>query len=130
MTIDYLVFNKLKWFNVADNADNVTANGRSFYALPTKIKLTKDCATAWTVNGGSLPYALDSGQVLDVIGAYKNTYNENGKKRYIVSYSDSNNDYILSVPESDCTPIWGGKRLLNHLYQWFRSLYRMVVIAC
>ena len=126
----YLKFNRLNWFNVADNADNVTANGRSFYALPSKIKLTKDCATAWTVNGGSLPYALDSGQVLDVIGAYKNTYNENGKKRYIVSYSDSNNDYILSVPESDCTPIWGGKRLLNHLYQWFRNLYRMVVIAC
>ena len=107
MAIDHILFNKLKWFNVADNADNVTANGRSFYALPTKIKLTKDYATVWTVNGGSLPYALDSGQVLDVIGAYKNTYNENGKKRYIVSYSDSNNDYILSVPESDCTPIWG-----------------------
>lgn len=107
MAISHLIFNRLKWFNVAENADNVTANGRSFYALPSKIKLTKDSAT-WTVNGGSLPYALNSGQVLDVIGAYKNTYNENGKKRYIVSYSDSNNDYILSVSESDCTPIWGG----------------------
>lgn len=129
MAISHLIFNRLKWFNVAENADNVTANGRNFYALPSKIKLTKDSAT-WTVNGGGLPYALNSGQVLDVIGAYKNTYNENGKKRYIVSYSDSNNDYILSVSESDCTPIWGGKALLNNLYQWFRNLYRMVVIAC
>ena len=127
--VDHLIFNKLKWFSIADNTDNITANGRSFYALPSKIKLTKDSAT-WTVNGGSLPYALNSGQVLDVIGAYKNTYNENGKKRYIVSYSDSNNDYILSVSESDCTPIWGGgKALLSHLYQWFRDAFRMVVIA-
>lgn len=124
----YLKFNRLNWFNIADNTDNITANGRSFYALPSKIKLTKDSAI-WTVNGGSLPYSLDSGQVLDVIGAYKNTYNENGKKRYIVSYSDSNNDYILSVSESNCTPIWGGKALLSHLYQWFRDAFRMVVIA-
>lgn len=104
----YLKFNRLNWYNITDNTDNITANGRSFYALPSKIKLTKYSATVWTVNGGSLPYTLGSGQVLDVIGAYKNTYNENGKKRYIVSYSDSNNDYILSVSESDCTPIWGG----------------------
>lgn len=125
----YLKFNRLNWFNIADNTDNITANGRSFYALPSKIKLTKDCATAWTVNGGSLPYALDSGQVLDVIGAYKNTYNENGKKRYIVSYSDSNNDYILSVPESDCTPIWGGKRLLVALCQRFKALTTRKVVG-
>ncbi|NRO91134.1 hypothetical protein IMAU10142_01162 [Lactobacillus helveticus] len=128
--LDHLIFNKLKWFNVADNADNVRANGRSFYALPSKIKLTNDDVTLWTVNGGSLPYVFDSGQVFDVIGAYKNTYNENGKKRYIVSYSYSNQDYILSVSESDCTPIWGGKAPLSHLYQWFRALItRKVVIA-
>lgn len=126
----YLKFNRLDWFNIADNADNITANGRSFYALPSKIKLTNDGVTLETVKGGALPYIFNSGQVFDVLGAYKNTYNENGKKRYIVSYSNSNRDYILSVSESDCTPIWGGKRLLNHLYQWFRNLYRMVVIAC
>ena len=106
MAIDHLIFNSLKWFSIADNTDNITANGRSFYALPSKIKLTKDVA-AWTVNGGHLPYDLNSGQVFDVIGAYKNTYNENSKKRYIISYSDSDKDYILSVSESDCTPIWG-----------------------
>lgn len=130
MAVDHILFNKLKWFNVADNADNITANGRSFYALPSKVKLTKNSANVWVVMGVTTPGTFVSGTVFDVIGFYPNTYNENGKKRYIVSYSDSNNDYILSVPESDCTPIWGGKRLLNHLYQWFRNLYRMVVIAC
>lgn len=30
MAIDHLVFNKLKWFNVADNADNITAGSQKF----------------------------------------------------------------------------------------------------
>lgn len=128
--LDHLIFNKLKWFSIADNADNITANGRSFYALPSKIKLTKNSANVWVVMGGISPGFFDSGTVFDVIGVYKNTYNEGGKKRYIVSYSESGSNYILSVSESDCTPIWGGKVLLSHLYQWFRNLYRMVVIAC
>lgn len=106
MAIDHLVFNKQKWFNVADNADNITANGRNFYALPSKIKLTKS-AHLWTVMGVNALPSFDIGTVFDVLGAYKNTYNEGGKKRYMVSYSKSGNNYILSVSESDCTPIWG-----------------------
>lgn len=104
MAIDHLVFNRLKWFNVADNADNVKANGRNFYALPSKVKLTKE-SNGFSIHGGSLGL-FPSGFVFDVLGAYKNTYNEQGKKRYIVSYSDSGSQYILSFPESNCTPIW------------------------
>lgn len=106
MAIDHLVFNKLKWFNVTDNADSVKANGRSFYALPSKIKLTKDNAYLGVVNGGAPLHSFSIGYVFDVLGAYKNTYNEQDKKRYIVSYSDSNEEYIWSVSENDCTPIW------------------------
>ena len=107
MAVDHILFNNLKWFNVADNADSVKANGRSFYALPSKIKLTKDSSNVWVVMGVSAPgLSFVSGAVFDVLGAYKNTYNEQGKKRYIVSWSDSGTVYILSVPESDCTPIW------------------------
>ena len=106
MAIDHILFNKLKWFNVTDNADNITANGRNFYALPSKIKLTKS-AYLWTIMGVTALPSFDTGKVFDVIGAYKNTYNEGDKKRYIVSYSESGKNYILSVSESDCTPIWG-----------------------
>lgn len=107
MTVDHLVFNKQNWFNVADNADNITANGRNFYALPSKIKLTKS-VNPWAVMGANAPSSFfNIGKVFDVIGAYKNTYNEGGKKRYIVSYSESGDNYILAVSESDCTPIWG-----------------------
>lgn len=41
MTIDHLVFNRLKWFNVADNADSVTANGKNYIALPASFTLPK-----------------------------------------------------------------------------------------
>ena len=109
MAVDHILFNKLKWFNVADNADSINANGRSFYALPSKIKLTKDSSNVWVVMGVGMPGSnFASGSVFDVIGFYPNTYNEGGKKRYLVNFSDfSGNFYILSVPESDCTPIWG-----------------------
>lgn len=30
MAIDHLVFNSLKWFNVTDNADNITAGSQKF----------------------------------------------------------------------------------------------------
>ncbi len=109
MAIDHLIFNRLKWFNVTDNADSIKANGRSFYALPSKVKLTNDSTTLWTIHGSGLSHTFGSGKVFDVLGAYKNTYNEQGKKRYIISYSYSNQDYILSVSENDCTPIWGVK---------------------
>lgn len=106
MAVDHILFNKLKWFNVADNADNVTANGKKYYVLPSQVKLTKDNVTFWEINGIDNAFSFTSGRVFDVLGAYKNTYNEQGKKRYIVSYSDSDQNYILSVSENDCTPIW------------------------
>ena len=30
MTVDHLIFDSLKWFNVADNADNITAGSQKF----------------------------------------------------------------------------------------------------
>lgn len=41
MTIDHLVFNRLKWFNVTDNADNVKANGRNYFAMPVSFTIPK-----------------------------------------------------------------------------------------
>lgn len=39
--VDHLIFNKLKWFNVADNASSVTANGKKYYAIPTQVTVPK-----------------------------------------------------------------------------------------
>lgn len=40
--VDHLIFNKLKWFNVADNADSVTANGKDYEAVPQQVKIPKN----------------------------------------------------------------------------------------
>lgn len=101
MAIDHLVFNKLKWFNVADNADSVTANGRNFYALPSKIKVTGR-GSEW---GSNLSYDF-TGKTLDVIGAFKDTDSSDNKKEYVVNYFDSGKNRILFFSERDCTPIW------------------------
>lgn len=37
MAIDYLVFNRLKWFNVADDANEVTINHKSWTAHPASV---------------------------------------------------------------------------------------------
>lgn len=37
MAIDHLVFNKLKWFNVADDANEVTINHKSWTAHPASV---------------------------------------------------------------------------------------------
>ena len=47
--LDHLIFNKLKWFNVADSASSVTANGKKYYAIPTQV----------TVPKGTILYIMD-----------------------------------------------------------------------
>lgn len=47
--LDHLIFNRSKWFNVADNASSVTANGKKYYAIPTQV----------TVPKGTILYLMD-----------------------------------------------------------------------
>ena len=39
MAIDHLIFNRLKWFNVTDNADSIKANGRNYFAMPVSFTI-------------------------------------------------------------------------------------------
>lgn len=47
--LSHMLFNKLKWFNAADNASSVTANGKKYYAIPTQV----------TVPKGTILYLMD-----------------------------------------------------------------------
>lgn len=42
MAVDHLVFNKLKWFNVADDANEVTINHKSWTAHPASVTVKDD----------------------------------------------------------------------------------------
>lgn len=42
MAIDHLIFNRLKWFNVTDDADSIKANDRNYCAMPVSFTIPKD----------------------------------------------------------------------------------------
>ena len=76
MTIDHLVFNRLKWFNVADNADSVTANGKKYYAVPSKITIKRGTTISTVpLEGGSwVSYKLDEDLEVKCIGVNDTHY--------------------------------------------------------
>ena len=46
MAIDHILFNKLKWFNIGDNANEITANGKKWTAHPTSIVIADGASLA------------------------------------------------------------------------------------
>ena len=42
MTVDHMLFNNQSWYSVAENADNVKANGKEYMALPVSFTIPKD----------------------------------------------------------------------------------------
>lgn len=142
MTIDHLVFNRLKWFNVADNADSVTANGKNYIALPASFTLPKGTHVSDGDHEGGMNTSRDC--EVTCVGSSDDFYYFCGKiftdwsglnsELDIGNPKDVENTVIFERPwfirKSKVTNVkWGGKALLSHLYQWFRDAFRMVVIA-
>lgn len=136
--LDHMLFNLKKWFNVGDNADKVMANGRTYYALPSKV----------TVSAGQ-EILENSNEIASRVPLYDATLNvrgfvnstENSDSYYIAhgkvivqSSADPLKTITLNDASYDVKPnqikkvIWGGKKdLLSALYQGFKSLPRMEV---
>ena len=142
MAVDHLVFNKQNWFNVADNDDSVKANNKDYVALPTSFTLPKGTL----VSDGDHEGGLNTSRECEVtcVGSSDDFYYFCGKiftdwsgldsELDIGNPKDVENTAIFERPwfirKSKVTNVkWGGKALLSHVYQWFRSLNRMVVIA-
>lgn len=140
--LGHLIFNKLKWFNVTDNADNVQANGKNYIALPASFTLPKGTH----VNDGSHQAGMNISQDCEVtcVGSSNDFYYFCGK--IFTDWSGLFNEIDIDNPKdvefkdiftapwfvrkSKVTNVkWGGKALLSHVYQWFRYTFRMVVIA-
>lgn len=87
MAIDHLVFNKLKWFNVADNADNMTANGKNYCAMPVSFTIPKDTH----LSDGYHQSGFDLSKDCDVtcVGASAEFYYFCGEIEFTQSYSGS-----------------------------------------
>ena len=142
MAIDHLVFNKQNWFNVADNDDSVKANNKDYVALPTSFTLPKGTHVSDGDHEGGMNTSRDC--EVTCVGSSDDFYYFCGKiftdwsgldsELDIGNPKDVENTAIFERPwfirKSKVTNVkWGGKALLSHVYQWFRSLNRRVVIA-
>ena len=146
MAIDHLIFNSLKWFNINDDSTEISANNKEFLAIPTEItipdgfKVNLDTsmyqyrdADGFRLKGDNIAKVVAVGEDDYIVHPQQSwnsdTYIDNSED----GRSDGYNKYIawLKVPKNQAKNVkWGSKALLSHLYQWFRNLYRMVVITC
>ena len=142
MAVDHLVFNKQNWFNVANNDDSVKDNNKDYVALPTSFTLPKGTHVSDGDHEGGMNTSRDC--EVTCVGSSDDFYYFCGKiftdwsgldsELDIGNPKDVENTAIFERPwfirKSKVTNVkWGGKALLSHVYQWFRSLNRMVVIA-
>ena len=64
MAIDHLVFNKQNWFNVADNADNITAGSQKFIKNYIGRKATAGAPVSCSqTESGGMEYWFQDGRV-------------------------------------------------------------------
>lgn len=147
--LDHLIFNKLKWFSIADNADSVAANGKDYEAVPQQVKIAKNTKINLFNSFGNMDtrterYAAND-TVLNCIGVIGENYccsgeielneydapNEYGSYGTIssVDLNGGKNEWvnesysICVIPKSKVQVVkWGGNSPLSRLYQAFKLL--------
>lgn len=114
MAVDHILFNKQKWYSVADNADNATANGKKYYAVPSKITIKQGTSLTYPVQGVDHATTTDQLKVdlqVDCVGANANHYffvaNINGYDTYGIYYDfeEEEGAGVGEVLKSDCTNV-------------------------
>lgn len=105
--IDHLIFNKQKWFNVADNAGNVTANGKKYYAVPSKITIKKGTIIQYPIQGSEWADSavkLQEDSEVKCIGANDNHYFFIGNIDYY-TFQEREGYGVGEVSKSNCKNI-------------------------
>ena len=130
--LDHMIFNKLKWWNVDDNAESIQIGNRRFLAMPSEI-IIKDGADLSRYDDTET--ALVGGDTtVKVIGVSKNAYIITG----YVHFRGTTNLYSITFDEKAPAiiyanevkkVIWGGKALLNALISGLYATIRKKVIA-
>ena len=122
--LDHMIFNKLKWFNIADNADSVTANGKKYVSMPKSFTIKKGANLGYLGVNQYESYAYEDTNVT-CVGSSNDHYYFIGNVKicdtpgsdYAVPHNFSMNQ-ISSQPgfvsKADTkNVIWGGKNLLH-----------------
>lgn len=118
--LDHLLLNNLKWFNIGDSANTVTANNKSYYACPFRFTIMAETPIK-NPNTGNDWRVLNDAEVT-CVGAGKDVYFFDGQLEIYADGdeykhpSDANYShyYYTGVvkKENVRNVIWGGKNLL------------------
>lgn len=132
--LDHMLFNVKKWFNVDDSQTQITANGKRWLAMPTKVVI-KSGANINQVHG--ITSQLVSETTFSVVGyfnEYDNVYPYLLHGTYTSKYLDNTetDTATVQVDKEDVKKvIWGGKTFLSHVCKAFkRMLTRNEVSVC
>lgn len=77
MAVDHILFDKQNWYSIAGNADNATANGKKYYAVPSKITIKQGTSITYPVQGSEstdLTGELKEDLEVKCVGANDNHY--------------------------------------------------------
>lgn len=106
--IDYLIFNKLKWFNVVDNAESALINNKKYVALPSEVTLPDN--TFVTDIMGNISDRVDNETSFKVVGLFS----QGGTDYYVITGNFTGKVYgetggTMAVSKSAVkNPKWGG----------------------
>ena len=136
MAIEHLVFNRLKWFNVADNADITTINGRNYEAVPKSFTIPagKKLYSYVIANDNGtlrLPEAVAIASPNTQVSCIGTDDWKNLGRYYSIIYDNGNGKNYLHVNASDVQNVkWGGRTRLNTLLARLGAAFRKVVPVC
>ena len=77
MTVNHILFNNQSWYSIAGNSDNVTANGKKYYAVPSKITIKQGTSIAYPSRGTdheAITGELQEDLQVNCVGANDNHY--------------------------------------------------------
>lgn len=107
--INHLIFNKLKWFNVADNADSTTINGKNYEAVPEQITIKPGTDIYYAKSDGVFDDRTSNSLTISVSGRAKMEVNGTISDYYVsVDNYARDNRWFTFVPVAGCIPKWGG----------------------
>lgn len=114
--IDALALGDKEFYPIDSSDTSVTANGKTYYAVPSKITIKSGTHLLLTLSDSSDTFATDqtaSDTVVDCVGAHDDKYFFVGSVKFAtynilpMLYSDtgSDNNIVGVVAKSDCTNI-------------------------
>lgn len=114
--LDHLIFNKLKWFNVADNADQVSANGRNYVAIPEQVTIPSGTRVWGDYEMRSYDYLIQTDTTCNIVGKTQFMWAGNTNPKTVDCYVTldkitgvGNDNMTYFIPVSSVKNVkWGG----------------------